>query len=130
MVNDPIADLLTRIRNAQERKKDNINLPSNKMLVAIAEILKKEGFILDFKIDKKEPQSELVVELKYVNGTPAIKELVRVSKPGVRKYRGYKDIKPIKNGLGIGIFSTPMGIITNKQATKSKVGGEYLCFVY
>jgi small subunit ribosomal protein S8 len=130
MINDPIGDFLARIRNAQARKHDFIVLPSTKMLVAISEILKKEGFVIDFKVEEKTPQNELKVTLKYVNEIPAIRELSRVSKPGVRKYYGYKDIKPVMNGLGIAIFSTPMGIITGEAAVKSKVGGEYLCFVY
>ncbi len=130
MISDPIADLLARIRNAQERKKDNVTLPSTNMLVAISEILKKEGFILDYKVEEKEPQNELTIDLKYVNGIPAIRELVRVSKPGVRKYRGYRTIKPIMNGMGVAIFSTPMGVVTGKDAVKSKIGGEYLCYIY
>jgi len=130
MTSDPIADLLSRIRNAQLRKKDTISLPSTKMLVAIVEILKREGFIAEYKVEEAEPQAELTVTLKYVNGTPAFRELVRVSKPGVRKYRGYKSIKPIMNGLGVAIFSTPMGVISGQEAVKSKVGGEYICYVY
>lgn len=105
-------------------------MPSTKMIVSIAEILKREGFLLDYHVEEAKPQSELVVELKYVNGIPAITEVVRVSKPGVRKYRGYRDIKPVKKGLGLSIFSTPMGIVTGSEAFKNKVGGEYICYVY
>lgn len=130
MITDPIADFLTRIRNAQARKKDSVSMPSTKMIVSIAEILKREGFLLDYHVEEAKPQSELVVELKYVNGIPAITEVVRVSKPGVRKYRGYRDIKPVKKGLGLSIFSTPMGIVTGSEAFKNKVGGEYICYVY
>jgi small subunit ribosomal protein S8 len=130
MISDPIADLLARIRNAQERKKDSIVLPSTNILVAISDILKKEGFIQDYSIQENAPQNELKVDLKYINGVPAIRELVRVSKPGVRKYRGYRTIKPIMNGMGIAIFSTPLGVVTGKEAVKNKVGGEYICFIY
>lgn len=130
MVNDPISDFLTRIRNAQLRKKESIELPSTKMIEKIAEILKSEGFIEDYKVTETEPQATLSVDLKYVNDVPAIREVVRVSKPGVRKYRGYREIKPVKNGLGISIFSTPKGVVTGKKAVQDKIGGEYLCYVY
>lgn len=130
MITDPISDFLARIRNAQQRSKETIELPSTKIVAAIAEILKSEGFVTDYKVIDEKPQSKLEVTLKYVNGVPAIREMVRVSKPGVRKYRGYKDIKPIKNGLGISIFSTPQGVVSGKDAVKSKIGGEYICYVY
>ncbi len=130
MVTDPIGDLLTRIRNAQDRRQEVVIMPTTKLIVSIAEILKKEGFIVNYKVEDKEPQGELQIQLKYVNGTPAIRELKRISKPGVRRYRGYRTIKTIKNGLGISIFSTPMGVISGEEAVKNKVGGEYLCFIY
>mgnify|MGYP001179612050 CR=1 FL=1 len=130
MITDPIADFLTRIRNAQARKKDSVSMPATKIIISIAEILKKEGFLLDYQVVEAKPQSELVVDLKYVNGTPAITEVVRISKPGIRKYRGYRDIKPVKRGLGLSIFSTPMGLVTGKDAVKNKIGGEYICYVY
>lgn len=130
MVTDPIADFLARIRNAQQRKKETIVVPSSKILVAIANILKEEGFVADVKVEKTEPQDNLIVTLKYVNDEPAIRDMVRVSKPGVRKYRGYKEIKPVKSGIGISIFSTPQGVITGENAKKMKVGGEYICYIY
>ena len=130
MVSDTISDFLARIRNAQERKQETITLPSSKMLVSLAEILKEEGFIKGFSVTEQEPQNVLNVELKYVNGIPAITGLNRVSKPGIRKYYGYKNIKPVRHGIGIAIFSTPVGIITGKEAVKQKIGGEYLCFIY
>lgn len=105
-------------------------MPATKMIVAIASILKAEGFIADYRVEEAKPQSELVVDLKYVNGVPAISQMVRVSKPGVRKYRGYREIKPVRRGLGLSIFSTPMGIVSGKEAVKSKIGGEYICYVY
>lgn len=130
MVNDPIGDFLTRIRNAQVRKYEEIVLPATRVITDIAKILKQEGFIIDFEIIEKTPQNEIKVFLKYVNEIPAIRELVRVSKPGVRKYMGYKEIKPVMNGLGIAIYSTPLGVIKGDEAYKKKVGGEYICFVY
>lgn len=130
MVNDPIADLLTRIRNAQLRKQKVVSLPSSKMLVSIAGILKEEGFISNFEVEELKPQNNLKIELKYVNGTAAIRSLSRVSKPGVRKYVGYKEIQKVMSGLGVGIYSTPKGIMTDKKARELQVGGEYICFVY
>jgi small subunit ribosomal protein S8 len=130
MVSDPIGDFLTRLRNSLERHHEVVTMPSTKMLVSIAKILKDENFILDFEVEEKEPQNELTIKLKYVNNEPVIRELVRVSKPGIRRYRGYKEIKPIMNGLGLSIYSTPSGVITGEQAIKEKVGGEYLCYIY
>lgn len=130
MISDPIGDFLTRIRNAQLRKEATVSVPSTNMLISISEILKKEGFISGFEVKKNDIQNTLVIELKYVNGVPAIRELTRVSKPGIRKYRGYKEIQVVRNGLGVAIFSTPNGIITGEDAKKQKVGGEFLCYVY
>jgi small subunit ribosomal protein S8 len=130
MVNDTIADFLTRIRNAQHRKLEMVEVPSNRMLVSLATVLKDEGFIEDFSIIENDVQPEMQLKIRYVNGVPAIRELVRVSKPGIRKYRGYKEIKPIKHGLGISIFSTPKGVMTGETAIKNKIGGEYICDIY
>lgn len=130
MITDPIGDFLTRIRNAQLRKEARVVVPSTNMLVAISEILKKEGFIAGFEIEKNDTQNSLVIDLKYVNGVPAIRELTRVSKPGIRKYRGYKEIQVVRNGQGVSIFSTPNGIVTGEDAKKQKIGGEFLCYVY
>lgn len=130
MVTDPVGDFLTRIRNAIVRGQESIELPSTNMIIAVSKILKNEKFIEDFEVIEKKPQSDIVVKLRYVNGVPAIRELVRVSKPGVRKYVGYKDVKSIMNGLGISILSTPIGVIKGEDAITSKVGGEYICFVY
>lgn len=130
MITDPIGDFLTRIRNAQLRKEATVVVPSTNMLVAISEILKKEGFIAGFEIEKNDVQNSLVLDLKYVNGVPAIRELTRVSKPGIRKYRGYKEIQVVRNGQGVSIFSTPNGIVTGEDAKKQKIGGEFLCYVY
>ena len=129
MVSDPIGDFLTRLRNASLRRHDEVVVPSTRMIVSIAEILKKEGFINDYKVTEQKPQNELTVQMKYVNGQPAISELERVSKPGIRRYRGYREIKSVKNGLGIAIFSTPEGLKTGEEAKKQKLGGEYICNV-
>lgn len=132
MVNDPIADLLTRIRNGMERTKRTVNVPSSKMLEAITSILKDEGYINDFKVEKNEAgRNEIVIELKYNrDGKPVIKKIQRVSKPGLRIYHGYRDIPRVLNGLGISIFSTPKGIMTGKSAKTQQVGGEYLCKIW
>ncbi|MBN1331305.1 30S ribosomal protein S8 [Candidatus Dojkabacteria bacterium] len=133
MVNDPIADFLTRIRNAIARKQKTLNVPSTKMLEAIAAILKEEGYILDYKVEEpkeKEVQKQLNLKLKYINGESAIKELIRISKPGVRIYSGYRDIGRIKYGLGISILTTPKGLLTGKKAKEEQVGGELLCKIW
>jgi small subunit ribosomal protein S8 len=130
MVTDPIGDFLTRIRNAQTRGQQSVVLPSSKMLVGIAGILKEEGFVEDFSVENQEPQNVLTVTLKYVDKVPGIRELKRVSRPGIRKYRGYKEIKTIKQGMGVSIFSTPMGVMTGQSAVKNRVGGEYICDIY
>lgn len=130
MVNDPIADLLTRIRNAQQRSQKEITMPAAKMVVAIAEILKQEGFVEAVEVDKKTESATLMIKLKYEDGKPAMGNLLRISKPGLRKYVGYRDIPKVLNGLGINILSTPKGIMTGKQARVEKVGGEYLCNIW
>ncbi len=127
MVNDPIGDFLTRLRNASLRRHDEVTLPSTRMIASIADILKREGFINDYKVTEQKPQNEITIEMKYVNGQPAISELERVSKPGIRRYRGYREIKSVKNGLGIAIYSTPEGLKTGEEAQKEKLGGEYIC---
>lgn len=127
MVTDPIGDFLTRLRNAVQRKHDDVTLPSTKMIVSIAEILKREGYINDYVVNEKKPQNEITIYLKYVNGESAITELERISKPGIRRYRGYREIGRVKSGLGISIFSTPKGLKTGDEARKEKLGGEYIC---
>ncbi|GIW58809.1 MAG: 30S ribosomal protein S8 [Candidatus Dojkabacteria bacterium] len=129
-MNDTISDFLTRIRNSLLRRNKEVRVPSTNMLIGISEILKREGFILDYEVIEQEPQNELVIKLKYVNGEPAIRALKRISKPGVRKYRGYRKIRTVKNGMGVGIYSTPKGLITDKEAKQLKVGGEYICEIY
>lgn len=130
MVNDSLGDFLARIKNAISAGHESVTLPNTKMIETVAGILKKEGFVADFKTAKVEPQSEITVELKYVNGVSAIRDLVRKSKPGRRIYIGYRDIKRVKEGFGLGIVSTPKGVLTNKQVKELKVAGEYLFDVY
>jgi len=129
---DKISDLLTRIRNAQLRKKEEVIMPTSKLLEQISSILKEEGYINDFEVKPSNNNfNNLHIQLKYdIDGEPAIKNLKRVSKPGIRIYVGYKDLKPVLNNLGIGILSTPKGVITHKQAITDKVGGEYLCTIW
>ncbi len=130
MVNDPIGDFLARIRNAQLRKKETVEISATRMLISIAEILKSENFIESYEVVKGDVQDVIMIKLKYVNDEPTIRELKRVSKPGIRRYRGYREIKPIKSGMGISIFSTPKGVMTGNEAIKLKVGGEYICEIY
>jgi small subunit ribosomal protein S8 len=126
MVNDTIADLLSRIRNANNAAKKEVVVSKSKMSQSILEILKKEGYIEDFKAE----ENQILVSLKYINKKPAIRILERVSKPGVRIYMSYQDIPKVINGLGINIFSTSKGIMTGKQARMEKIGGEYLCNIW
>lgn len=131
MTNDSIGDLLARIKNAQLRKKDSIIVPYSKILEAILTILTKEGFVLNYKVNEESSShKDIIVELKYINGQGVIENLKRVSKPGLRRYIGYKDIKKVLNGVGISIISTPKGVMTGENARKSKLGGEYICEVW
>ena len=131
MVTDPIADYLTRIRNAQMAGHKIVEIPSSKMKKKITEILFDQGYILKYKFeDQTGPQGTIKVALKYdMNNVPAIRELIRISKPGLRRYRGANSLPRVKNGLGIAILSTSKGVITNKEASKLKVGGEILCYI-
>ncbi len=130
MVNDSIADFLARIKNNIHRQKNEVIVPFNKKLEAIAQILKKEGFILDYKIEGKGIKKNIILMLKYVNGVSAIRDLKRISKPGVRIYVGYKDIPRVMGGTGIAIISTPDGILTGKEAKKRHIGGEFWCKIW
>ena len=128
---DPIGDMITRIRNAQMRKLYNVKVPSSKFRAKILDVLKKEGYIADFKIinDEKNKDS-LSVDLKYNNGLPVIKAINRVSKPGRRIYAKASSIPRIQNGLGLAIVSTSKGIMTDNEARTQKVGGEIICKVF
>jgi len=130
MVNDPIADLLTRVRNAAMAHHDNVMVPASKMKLAVAKILKEEGFIADYAVVKSEPQKQIKITLKYIDKQPAFLGLERVSKPGLRVYAGKREIPRVYGGLGIAIMSTSKGIITAQEAWKKNLGGEVLCYVW
>jgi len=126
---DPISDMLTHIRNGQARNKKDVTMPSSKLKVAVAGILKEEGYITDFKVSEDEIKKSLTVELKYFEGKPVIETLKRFSRPGVRRYRSKNELPTIISGLGIAIISTPKGLMTDKSARQQGVGGEVLCIV-
>ena len=128
-MSDPIADMLTRIRNAQMVEKVSVTMPSSKVKVAIAQVLKDEGYIDDFAVKAEGAKSELNIALKYYAGRPVIERLERVSKPGLRVYRGRNDIAQVMNGLGVAIVSTPKGVMTDRKARATGVGGEVICYV-
>ena len=126
---DPIADLLTRIRNALMRSKETVNAPYSKLKHELAKLLVKEGFLSSVRKVKKD-FDELEITLKYFEEEPVIKELVRESKPGLRKYLSYKEIKPHKGGLGIKIITTSKALMTDREAIKKQMGGEVICKVF
>ena len=126
---DPIADLLTRIRNALMRGKATVFVPYSKLKHELSKLLVKEGFLTSVKKVKKE-FDELEITLKYFNEEPVIKELVRESRPGLRKYLSYKDVKPYKGGLGLKVLTTSKGLMTDKDAIKKQLGGEVICRVF
>ena len=129
---DPIADYLTRVRNAYMAGKKVVEIPSSKMKEAITKILFEKGYILNYKFVEDGPQGTIKIALKYDAATKdsAIKKLIRVSSPGLRQYTGYKDMPRVINGLGIAIISTSKGVMTDKEASAQKIGGEVLCYVY
>ena len=130
-VNDPISDMLTRIRNAGMAKKTDMTMPATKILVAIAAILKQEGYIADFSIVEKTPQNQLIVNLSYAaDKSHVIREIKRISKPGLRVYAGKDQLPRVRSGLGIAIVSTPEGVLTGYEARKRGIGGEVLCTVW
>ena len=128
-MSDPIADMLTRIRNAQMREEAVVAMPSSKVKLAIAKVLKDEGYIDAFKVSGEEIKPVLEIALKYYAGRPVIEKIERVSKPGLRIYKSKDDIPPVMNGLGIAIVSTSRGVMTDRKARASGVGGEVLCIV-
>ncbi len=128
-MSDPIADLLTRIRNAQSVNKTTVAMPSSKLKVAIARVLKEEGYIEDFAVADQSGKPELRIELKYYAGRPVIERIQRVSRPGLRIYRGKSEIPTVMNGLGVAIVSTPKGVMTDRKARATGTGGEILCYV-
>ena len=128
-MSDPIADMLTRIRNAQLAEKASVSMPSSKVKVAIAAVLKEEGYVEKFTVNPGEGKPVLDIELKYYAGRPVIERIERISKPGLRIYKGCEDIPRVMNGLGVAIVSTPKRGMTDRKARASKVGGEVLCIV-
>ena len=128
-MSDPIADMLTRIRNAQVVQKTTVLMPSSKVKVAIANVLKDEGYIENFAVTEAEGKPELKIGLKYYAGRPVIERLERVSRPGLRIYKGKDDIPNVMNGLGVAIVSTPKGVMTDRKARATGVGGEVICYV-
>jgi small subunit ribosomal protein S8 len=130
-VNDPISDMLTRIRNAGMARKAEVIMPSTKVLVAIAKILEQEGYIGGFEVVEKRPQDVLKISLRYgADKAHSIREIKRVSKPGLRVYAGKDAIPRVKSGLGIAIVSTPQGVLTGYEARRRGIGGEVLCTVF
>lgn len=128
MLNDPVADMLTRIRNAQNVGRSFVTMPSSKEKQAIAAVLQKEGFIVSFEVSE-DAKPVLTVHLKYHQGKPVIELIKRISRPGLRIYKGSKDIPLVMGGLGIAIVSTSQGIMSDKQARALNIGGEVLCYV-
>ena len=128
-MSDPIADMLTRIRNAQVVQKVSVVMPSSKVKVAIANVLKDEGYIDAFAVTEDAGKAELKIGLKYYAGRPVIERLERVSRPGLRVYKGKDDIPNVMNGLGVAIVSTPQGVMTDRKARATGVGGEVICYV-
>ena len=129
-LSDPIGDMIARIKNAQSRNHKKVELPSSNFKVKIAEILKNEGFVKDFKVNSENNKSLLSLELKYHSGNPVINTFERVSKPGRRIFSSADGLPKINNGLGIAILSTPKGVMTDLDARKQRVGGEIICKVF
>ena len=129
-LSDPIGDMIARVKNAQARNHKKVELPSSNFKAKIANILKNEGFIKDFKVESEEKKSVLSLELKYHSGNPVISNFERVSKPGRRIFSSADSLPKINNGLGIAIVSTPKGVMTDMDARKQKIGGEIICKVF
>ena len=128
-MSDPISDMLTRIRNAQMANKASVVMPSSKLKLAIVKVLEEEGYIDGYSVREQDKKSILEIDLKYYAGHPVIERIDRVSKPGLRIYRGVNDIPRVMNGLGVAIVSTPKGVMTDRKARAANVGGEVLCVV-
>ena len=131
MNTDPIADMLTRIRNANTVKHPSVEVPASKLKIELAKLLKEEGFIADYEVQEKGQFTVIVISLKYdVNGKPVIIKLEKISKPGLRHYSKAKNLQKVLGGMGIAVVSTPKGLLTDRKARKENVGGEVLCYVY
>lgn len=126
---DPVADMLTRIRNAQLSEKLVVSMNSSKLKISIAQVLKDEGYILDYQVSENNGKPRLEVNLKYHDGSPVIEKIARVSRPGLRVYKSCDDLPQVMNGLGIAIISTSKGVMTGQKARINQVGGEVLCIV-
>ena len=129
-MNDPLGDLLTRIRNAQMRNKGKVSSPNSRLRERVLEVLKSEGYIRGYAVVEREGFSEIEIELKYFDGEPVIREIERVSKPGRRVYTSVRNLPRINNGLGVAIVSTPKGVMADHDARDANVGGEILCTVF
>ena len=129
-MSDPIADMLTRIRNGQMARKAQVSMPSSKLKVAIARVLKEEGYINDYQVAEEGGKSTLTIDLKYYNGKPVIEQIERVSRPGLRIYKGKEELPQVRGGLGIAIVSTSKGVMTDRAARAAGEGGEVICVVF
>ena len=129
-MNDPLGDLLSRIRNAQLRSKSKVISPNSKLRESVLDVLKSEGYIRGYTVVEREGRSEIEIELKYFDGEPVIREIERISKPGRRVYTSVKNMRRINNGLGVAIVSTPKGVMADHDAREANVGGEILCTVF
>lgn len=129
MMTDPIADMLTRIRNGQAANKVDVTMPASTVKSAIAKVLKDEGYIVDYNTVEEDSKPRMVVTLKYYEGKPVIEKIQRASRPGLRVYKGKDDIPRVQNGLGVAIISTSKGVMTDRQARAAGEGGEVLCVV-
>lgn len=128
-MSDPIADMLTRIRNAQSANKSSVSMPSSKTKKAIANLLKDEGYITDVETETEGAKSVMTVSLKYYEGKPVIEQISRVSRPGLRIYKGADELPQVRAGLGVAIISTSKGLMSDRAARKASMGGEVLCYV-
>jgi len=130
-MNDPIGDMLTRIRNAQLRRRPKVSTPASNMRARVLDVLTEEGYIRGYaRVEQKGIEAEFEIELKYYNGQPAIREIQRVSKPGRRVYSPVKELKNVRNGLGVAILSTPKGVMSDSRAREENVGGEIICNIF
>lgn len=128
-MSDPISDMLTRIRNGQTAAKAKVSMPASKLKLAVAEVLKSEGYVQDFFVEQRDNKPELSIMLKYHLGKPVIETIKRVSRPGLRIYRGMQDIPRVEGGFGIAVVSTPKGVMSDRAARAAGHGGEVLCIV-
>jgi len=129
-MNDPVGDLLSRIRNAQMRNKSKVSSPGSKLRESVLEVLKSEGYIRGYAVVERDGYAEIEIELKYFEGEPVIREIERISKPGRRVYTSVRNLPRINNGLGVAIVSTPKGVMADHDARDANVGGEILCTVF